>query len=548
MLLCLALLSCQGLHAQDIDSKRRQARQRFEARRQQARQHFEDRRKEAWSAYAEKVKEAWKEFGVKAPVEPPKEERLIVPVLVPGADMETESWFGDLIKKVAKKVSKTLKKPDSQLSRRKKGAVTIKEVIELPHEKQPQPISQIVEVPEEPNGYYQFLVFGTEYHVRFGDNCRFTLNSVSEKDVAEAIRLFAKPQFDNMLYDCLQERQKHHLSDWAYYQMLKAFTDAVYGAKTNEATLALSFLFSNSGYKIRMAHYQGEDRLYMLVSSQYIIYNKYAAWADGDNFYFLDDDTQLGKTILVCQARFPKEGSLSLQIPIVQQFDEKFSPERTISSKDSEKFSFTIRSNQNYIAFLKTFPDGQAPAVDDSHSTYMSRWAIRANTPMEKSIAEQLYPQMRERLRGLSKKEAVHQLLMWLQWGLPYAYDHDMWGVNDRVNFAEESLYYSGCDCEDRAILLSRLVRDLIGQDVLLLHYAKGVDKDGLYYPKGTNPGGHMAMAVCFSDEDGVDGDYIPYNGRKFYVCDPTIIDSDGIIGETMYFYIDEQPTVVLLD
>jgi len=351
------------------------------------------------------------------------------------------------------------------------------------------------------------------------------------------------PQFANMLYDCLQERERHGLSDWAYYQMLKAFTDQVYGVKTNEATLVLAYLFSYSGYKVRLARYKEDDKnLKMVVSCRYTIYYKYATYDDGDSFYFLDENAKKSEVALVCQAQFSREGLLSLQLPAVQQIDALKAPERTITSELNKDFSFTICSNENYISFIKNYPDGQVP------SQYMTRYAIRANTPMERSIVEQLYPKIREKLSGLSKKDAVLQLLWWVTFGLKYQFDIDAYGVSDRVNFAEESLYYNACDCEDRAILLSRLVRDLVGLDVILLYYEDGIDREGRQFAKGTHVGGHMAMAVCFPDDEGVVGDRFEYDGRYFYVCDPTIIiPGENNIGVTMCFYEGVQPSIILL-
>lgn len=83
--------------------------------------------------------------------------------------------------------------------------------------------------------------------------------------------------------------------------------------------------------------------------------------------------------------------------------------------------------------------------------------------------------------------------------------DYDVvWG-QDRAFFAEETLYYPYCDCEDRSILFSRLVRDLVGLDVALV-----------YYP------GHLATAVRFNEA--VEGEGLIINGDKFIVCDPTYI------------------------
>jgi hypothetical protein len=37
----------------------------------------------------------------------------------------------------------------------------------------------------------------------------------------------------------------------------------------------------------------------------------------------------------------------------------------------------------------------------------MTRWAMYANTPLEKGIKDQLYPPMKAKLQGLSQLEAV---------------------------------------------------------------------------------------------------------------------------------------------
>ena len=91
----------------------------------------------------------------------------------------------------------------------------------------------------------------------------------------------------------------------------------------------------------------------------------------------------------------------------------------------------------------------------------------------------------------------------------------------------ETSVYYPFCDCEDRAILLSRLVRYLLGLRTLLV-----------FYP------GHLAMAVAFNEK--VEGDYIVCQGQRFVVCDPTYIGAP--VGATMTDMDNAKATVVLLE
>lgn len=493
------------------DNKERDLRAEFDAFSKGARRDYDDFRKKCLEDYAKFVREAWQQFKPEKPVPVPEEEE-IVPVLAPDADAETASWFGDQMKKLFKRKNKNKDQADKGSADKKpvetpkpvaKPKPVEKQNVQLTYEKvlppppvvkQPEPLSEVHEQQESSNDYIAFSVFGTKCRVRIGDNCRFTLSSVNENDVADAITKFSQTQFDNMLFDCLQERKNHALSDWAYYQMLLALTNHFYGENSNEATLALAFLYSQSGYKMRLA--QDGAKLYMLVASDYMLYNKSYFFIDNESYFLLEGNKE--GSLKICKAGFPKESSLSLQISAVQEFSQNPTVERTITSRRYSDFSFTIRSNKNYIDFYETYPSSSI------NNNFMTRWAMYANTPMDKDLENQLYPQMKEKLAGMSKLEAVQHLLNWVQTGLEYEYDDNVWG-QDRAFFGEESLFYPYCDCEDRSILLSHLVRDLVGLDVVLV-----------YYP------GHLAMAVDFKED--VDGEYYLYDNRKFTVCDPTYI------------------------
>jgi hypothetical protein len=155
----------------------------------------------------------------------------------------------------------------------------------------------------------------------------------------------------------------------------------------------------------------------------------------------------------------------------------------------------------------------------------MTRWAIYANTPLDPSIKATLYLALAKVMNGKSYPEAADILLDFVQSAFVYEYDDKVWG-GDRAFFAEESLFYPYCDCEDRSILYSRLVRDLLGLDVILV-----------YYP------GHLATAVKF--EEDIKGDYIQLGSDRYLVCDPTYIGA--YIGQTMPEMDNNTAKVILL-
>lgn len=273
-------------------TQKKDFRKDFENFKNKARKEYTDFRKQALKEYTKFVREAWEEFGAEPPVPVPEDEK-VEPMVVPGYEEETASFFTKLLgidKKDPQKEADKKAKKEAKKRERTNATLTVTEVVAAPKPapKQPQPLSEVVQQPEEANSYMTFDVFGTQCRVRIGDNCRIRLTGLTGNEVADIIENeFVKPQFDNMLYDCLQERKEHNLSDWAYYQMLLALTNKFYGEHTNEATMVLGFLYSQSGYKMRYAH--DDSKLYMLVATQSYLFDKAFFNVDGEWLYLLDN-------------------------------------------------------------------------------------------------------------------------------------------------------------------------------------------------------------------------------------------------------------------
>ena len=212
---------------------------------------------------------------------------------------------------------------------------------------------------------------------------------------------------------------------------------------------------------------------------------------------------------------------MSLLINTNQKFEADMSEKRKIASKVFKDFTVVSSVNKNLLEFYSSYPTSM---VDDD---MMTRWAMYANTPMEAEVKAQLYPQLEAKLKGLSQKEAVERILNWVQTGFEYEYDNKVWG-HDRAFFAEETLFYPYCDCEDRSILLTRLVRDLLHLKCILV-----------YYP------GHLASAVELTGTD-AKGDCIMLDGHKYIIADGTYINAP--LGRTMPRMDNSTAKVILLE
>lgn len=466
---CCTMTICR---AQKIDtSKSRNEMDKFV---QSMTNDFNNFRRQSMEQFVEFVKNPWKEFEETKPIPKP------TPTPVPPVIMDDDK-----------------NKPIEEMP------IIIEEVVEpIIDEPQPQPVEPIEEIPVINPSYLNFAFFGTSDKVRLNKENLPILGSVDERSVAAMLQDLSSEENDNLICDCLEIRKNRKLSDWAYLQMLYIIADKAYPGKYNEAQLLMAYLYLQSGYKMRLA--SDGTKVYMLFASKHMIYDKPSFAVDGDSYYGVNE---LPNRLYICQSSFPNEKYLSLSVSTNQLLAFNKAGDRSITSERYPCMKLNVSVNKNLLDFYSTYPTS---ALDGN---IMTRWAMYANTPMDSNISSSLYPSLKELLKDKTELEATNMLLNTLQTGLTYEYDDKVWG-GDRAFFSEEALYYPYCDCEDRAILLTRLIRDVLGLNCLLV-----------YYP------GHLAAAIEYS-EDSVKGDYINLDGHKYIIADPTYINAP--IGYTM--------------
>lgn len=474
---------------------RNQARAGLEQFRNKSREEFEAFRKKINEDYASFLSEAWNPSEQKQTPPPPVDPTPPVPPVVYEPDPVVEAD----------------PEPEPHPIEIKRVIVTPQPtpsptpVAPLPDDIKPNldliPIKGVPVPKREPMVAVRYL--GTPVNVRWDKSTgAFRLSSVKEQSVADTWRILSDGRADKLLRDCLDLRKRLELSDWAYINLLKDVGEAVAGKNSNEAVILMAWLYCQSGYKMRLA--TSSSQLYMLYASDHLIYSQ-PYYRNGDDFLYAFNCNE--SNLNISGAQFPEEKPLSLIIASVPNLTANLSEPRILKSKRYGT-QLTSQSNKNLIDFYNTYPTSYI------NGDIMTRWAMYANVPASAEFKEYLYPELSKAVEGKSKRDGTEILLNWVQTAFPYEYDEVIWG-EDRAFFADESLYYPACDCEDRSILFSRLVRDLLDIDVMLV-----------YYP------GHLATAVAFTDETEPRGDYINFNGQRFTICDPTYINAGT--GRTM--------------
>lgn len=318
-----------------------------------------------------------------------------------------------------------------------------------------------------------------------------TLNSNSNQSIAELWEYFTNsPQIRRVYDDCWEIRRVYNLGDWAFLELAHLVSETICD-NSNERVLLTAYLLVQSGFDVKIGRRQGE--LHLFFSSENEIYNRRYFVIDNIRYYPYINSSEIDE-MEICNT--PRQLSHQFSLAITQE--QKFNSEQLLSRivKINDSFSLKLHVNQNLLDFYSSYPTSRIAGND------MTRWAIYAQTPLDVATREELYAQLTSLISGKNELEAANMLLNFVQTGFVYKYDEEVWG-RDRAFFAEESLAYPYCDCEDRSILFSHLMRDLLGLDVALV-----------YSP------GHLFTAVRFTDN--VEGAYISIGEDKYVVCEPT--------------------------
>lgn len=471
-----------------------QKQQEFNKYKEQRRKEFEEYRRQRNEEFAKYMRKGWERIKP-SPIVPRPKENPVPPVVAPINENKPVN-----------------PKP-----------IPFDEVVPIPEpEPQPKPIDPIEEVPvtptDPPVSYIHFTFFGTEEKVRLDNNSTLHISNINENSIADAWLILSDESYTNLIYDCLQIRKKRNLCDWAYLKMLEQMSESVFGEGSNESVLMMAYVYCQSGYKMRLS--TDGVKLYMMFASNHVIYNWNYYKLDGENFYVFNNKTG---DVRVCNQQYPKEQSLSLAIPMEQKLNYTAVSGTTHKSKRNPEIDITVDANKNMLDFYSSYPTSMYG------DNFVTRWALYANMPMPDNISAKLYPELRRTISKKSQLDAVNSILNWVQTGFDYEYDDKIWG-EDRAFFPEESLYYPYCDCEDRSILFTRIIRDVMGLKCILI-----------YYP------GHLSAAVELTEVQNV-GDYIESKGHKYYISDGTIIGYGAPVGQTMTGMDNQTAKIIILE
>lgn len=301
-----------------------------------------------------------------------------------------------------------------------------------------------------------------------------------------------------------------NLNDYLLFRLTESYVNQKFPEADASARFSLiHYLLANMGYDVRIAVTTSGIPL-LLIPFKERVYARTYMKIGGERYYAFapqdsDMESLIGEGILTCQ--LPSDGTpgekfelrlSGLNIPVrPKSFELEYGP-----------LKLSGEVNENLMPILYRYP--QMPVED---------FAI---SEISQELRISLVSQVKSQLSGLNGDEKVNALLKFMHNVFEYATDEDNHGF-EKPYFIEETLYYPKNDCEDRAIFYTWLLWNALGREAQLI----------------TFPGHESATVVM---DNPVEGTSYTYDGKKYYVSDPTYIGSST--GMVMPTYRGLQPEV----
>ena len=264
------------------------------------------------------------------------------------------------------------------------------------------------------------------------------------------------------------------------------------GASLSSRTSLVHYIMTHLGYDARLGVTPRGDALIMFPSKQTIYGRIYFRFGNEKYYVFTDPAVSLSTDDMrVATCELPSAAAQASKLDL-RLGELKIPYEEQPYSVSFGGLEIHGNTNAKLYPILYKYP--QMPIGDYARSVVMP------------SLRSDIVEQLKSQLADKPKAEAVNALLQFVQSGFEYATDHEYHGF-EKPYFFEEILYYPKCDCEDRVIFYTYLLWNVLG-----------VENHLIAYP------GHESASVSLSEVS--KGDAYTYEGKTFYISDPTYIGS----------------------
>lgn len=367
-------------------------------------------------------------------------------------------------------------------------------------------IQKPIEVAEKVKKIEDFNVSNLEFYsvpisIQYDTKTSFDLNSINKNSISQFWDMMSQTNYKKLITQINAIKENLNLNDWAKYQLIHKLGLNIF-KENNKANLFTWFILVKMNYDTKVGY--GNERIYLMSTMQHNLFQVAFFTLNNKKYYILTPSGKINNvgTLFTYAGDYPKaKKELSFIMLDEVKLYKNIKTKSLKFTYDKKNYIINTQYSADLVDFYKTFPQ----------SDYNIYFSTKNSTPLSNSILVKLMPLV----KGKSEIEAVNLLLRFVQTSFKYKTDQKQFNY-EKVMFPEETVNYPYSDCEDRSILFSYLVKNLLKLEVVGLKY-----KD------------HLSTAVALSSS--VSGDSFDYKGTKYTISDPTYVNANVGISMPQY-------------
>ncbi|MGK0255428.1 MAG: hypothetical protein ACI81I_000024 [Arcobacteraceae bacterium] len=340
-----------------------------------------------------------------------------------------------------------------------------------------------------------FNFYSIPIAIQYDKNTIFVTDEINKDSISKFWDMMSNTNYKKLINQIQLNSIELNLNDWAKYQFIHKLGLKVFGEDDNKANLFTWFILVKMDFDTKVGY--SSDNIYLMSTIQHNLYQVTFFTLKKKKYYILTPNGNVDNvgSIYTYTGDYPKaKNKLSFRIAKEMKFYNNLKNKSLEFKYDGKNYTVNTQYSLDLINFYKTFPQ----------SDYNIYFSTKNSTLLANSILVQLEPLV----KGKSEIEAVNLLLRFVQTSFKYKTDQKQFSY-EKVMFPEETINYPYSDCEDRSILFSYLVRNLLHLDIVGVKYTD-----------------HLATAVNFSSY--LSGDNFMYKGKKYTISDPTYINANS--------------------
>lgn len=346
-----------------------------------------------------------------------------------------------------------------------------------------------------------FEFYGNRLNYQIDKKLLFSSDKINKDTIIKFWDTISKTNFQLILEQIKDTKKTLGLNDWATYQLTNKIGNEIFKNK-NIANLFSWFNLVKLGFDTKVGY--NKNNIYLLSVMDHELFQIAYFKLGNKKYYVLTPNGRIGKigTIFTYSGNYPKStNKLSFAIDSEIKFYTNLENKVLKFNYEHKLYAIKTQYSKDLIEFYKTYPQ----------SDYNIYYNTKNSTVLSNTILDGLSGVIQNR----SQIEAVNMLLRFVQTTFAYKTDQDQFNY-EKVMFPEETIYYPYSDCEDRSIMFSYLVKNLLGLDVVGIKYSD-----------------HMATAVAFSSQ--TSGDRFRYKNKVYTITDPTYINANSGMAMPQY-------------